>query len=85
MSLVVLILKTIGDWYTIYSAPDDYVEELITLTFQPGNTSVDFPVTSVDDTISELVERFTVTLSDPQGASLGPDFTAEVEIEDNDG
>lgn len=55
------------------TAPSDYVATSGTLTFSPGETTKAVVVMVVGDVQLEQDERFTVTLSDPVGATLGID------------
>ncbi|UVS80056.1 Calx-beta domain-containing protein [Actinokineospora sp. UTMC 2448] len=52
------------------TAPGDYAASSGTLTFAPGETSEPVTVQVVGDTVDELTENYTVTLSDPVGAGL---------------
>ena len=62
---------------------DDYTTVSRTLTFQPGATSVSFPVTASTDLIDEDQEEFSITLSNPTNdAMLGSDDSAMVFIDD---
>ncbi|MDE0003966.1 MAG: M10 family metallopeptidase C-terminal domain-containing protein, partial [Rhodospirillaceae bacterium] len=54
------------------------------ITFKAGETSKVIGIGTTDDAIREGDETFTVTLSDPTGATLGTDPTATVTIRDND-
>ena len=54
------------------------------ITFKPGETSKTIEIGTVDDTIREGDETFTVSLSGPSGATLGTDSTATVTITDDD-
>ena len=54
------------------------------ITFTAGETEKTVEVATVQDGVHEGDERFTVTLSDPSGATLGPDPTAKVVIRDVD-
>ena len=58
------------------------------LTFDSATTSIDVPVTIIDDTVFELTESFIVTLSFPgapvPGVTLDPD-SAQTTILDDDG
>ena len=65
-------------------ANEDYIPVSTTLIFEAGVTEVTFTVDTVDNLISELTETFTVTLSNPSGASVGATSTATVNINDND-
>ncbi len=53
----------------------DYTHKTVVLTFAPGTTTAPFSVALVDDEINELDETFTVTLSNPTGATIA-DATA---------
>ncbi|MGW5051623.1 Calx-beta domain-containing protein [Actinokineospora sp. NPDC004072] len=52
------------------TAPADYASAFGTVTFAPGETSKPVAVQVVGDTVDELAENFTVTLSNPVGAGL---------------
>ncbi|MDE0335549.1 MAG: M10 family metallopeptidase C-terminal domain-containing protein, partial [Defluviicoccus sp.] len=54
------------------------------IVFKAGETSKVVAIKTVDDTVHEGSETFTVTLSDPSGATLGADPTATVTVTDND-
>ena len=62
----------------------DYITSLGTITFGPNETTRNITVFIIDDVYPEGAETFTVTLSNPTGASLGPPSTATVTINDND-
>ena len=64
-------------------AGQDFVAAPGTLTFAPGSTQATIDVRTLDDDIDEPDETFTVTLSDPNGATLLDD-TATGTITDND-
>ena len=53
------------------SAGSDYTSTAGTLTFAAGTTSRTITVPIADDSVNESDETFTVTLSNPSGASLG--------------
>lgn len=60
------------------------------LTFQPGTTSVQLNVTTINDTVIEAVEQFEAFLVIPANSSAlgvreGSADTASVDIVDNDG
>ena len=62
---------------------DDYTTVSRTLTFQPGTTSVSFPVSASTDQIDEVQEDFSITLSNPTNdAVVGSDDSAMVFIDD---
>ncbi|MEA1903129.1 MAG: Calx-beta domain-containing protein, partial [Actinomycetota bacterium] len=67
---------------------DDFVLGQLTsgiLTFAPDEKAKDITFEVVGDTVVELDETFTVTLSDPDNAALNPDATeATVTIENDD-
>ncbi len=54
------------------------------VTFKAGETSRTVEVATVQDEIHEVDESFTVTLSSPSGATLGPDAAATVTIRDDE-
>ena len=54
------------------------------IVFKAGETSKVIAIKTADDTVHEGSETFTVTLSDPSGATLGTDPTATVTITDDD-
>ncbi len=54
------------------------------VTFRAGETEKTVEVATVQDEVHEGDETFTVTLSDPSGATLGTDASATVTIEDDD-
>ncbi|MGH9875569.1 MAG: NF038122 family metalloprotease, partial [Pyrinomonadaceae bacterium] len=62
----------------------DYINTVGTITIAPGETSKSFSVAIVDDSYAEGSETFTVSLSNPVGATLDPQSTATVTITDND-
>lgn len=65
--------------------PGDYSTVTQTLTFQPGQTSAQFPVQTKTDNLDELQEDFSLSLSSPtNGAVLGDDRVATVAINDID-
>ena len=62
----------------------DYTTMSGTLQFAPGEASKTIPVPTVEDTVEEQTETFTVTLSNPSGAAI-QDGTASGAITDDDG
>lgn len=62
----------------------DYAGAAGVLTFAAGETSLTISIPVIGDNVAELRETFTVTLSNPSGATLG-DATATGTITDNDG
>ena len=62
---------------------DDYTEDSGTLSFSPGDTQKTISVAITDDSLDEVNETFTVTLSNPSNAVLGAAETT-VTIIDND-
>lgn len=62
----------------------DYTTTEGTLTFQPGTTRQTIEVPTLEDDIEESDEGFTVTLRDPEGATLGSG-TGTGTIADTDG
>ena len=65
------------------TAGDDYVTEDGTLTFFQGDTLQEIYVSITDDTDDDDGETFTVTLGNPDNATLG-DGTAQITITDDD-
>ena len=65
------------------TADDDYTSASGTLTFTPSDTTRTISVPTVEDTIREEDETFSVTLSNPAGATLADD-TATGTITDDD-
>ena len=68
------------------TAPGDYTTfTAMTFTFPAGQTSITIPVDTTEDGVSELLEQFTATLSNPsEGLTVGDDDVATIEIEDDD-
>ncbi|MFL5238273.1 MAG: DUF4082 domain-containing protein [Rhizomicrobium sp.] len=62
----------------------DYTASSGTVTFAAGQVSQTISVPITNDTIPENDESFTVTLSNPTGATLGAQSTTTVSILDND-
>lgn len=54
-------------------AGSDYTARVDTLTFVPGNTSLNFLVTLNDDTIDEAIETFRAKLSNATNATIADD------------
>jgi len=66
-------------------AGSDYSSTSGTLTFSPGQTSVNFTVPIIDDVLpNEFTETVNLTLSAPNNASLGTPNPAVLEIVDDD-
>jgi uncharacterized protein YcfL len=63
----------------------DYTAVSDTLTFNPGDTLQSFSVPIIDDSIDELIEAVSLTLTNPVNASLGSPSTSTLSIVDNDG
>jgi uncharacterized repeat protein (TIGR01451 family) len=61
----------------------DYATSIGTLRFAAGETSKTIFIPIVDDNISDGNETFTLTLSNPSGASLGTNASATITITDN--
>ena len=62
----------------------DYVVAAGTLTFAPGETSQTIPVLTTEDAYVEGTETLTITLSNPQGGSLGSPNFLTLQVLDND-
>ena len=79
---VVTVEYTSGDSSAM--ALDDYLADAGILTFNPGEVSKSIDITLVNDNLSEGVEDFTVTLSNPINGTLGMTTTAIVTIDDDE-
>jgi hypothetical protein len=67
------------------TAPADYTAAPATaLTFAPGEIAKQISVPTINDTLDEPAETFTVTLSAPTNAILGAPSSALATINDND-
>jgi uncharacterized repeat protein (TIGR01451 family) len=62
----------------------DYLTTLGTLSFAPGETSRTISIPITDDAFVEGPENFNLTLTNSVGATLGPPFTSQITINDND-
>jgi hypothetical protein len=62
----------------------DYIIKLGTLRFAAGETSKNISILLVDDVRAEGTETFTVTLTNPVGATLGSPSVATLTIADNE-
>src|SRR5258708_25030261 len=62
----------------------DYLTTLGTLQFAAGETTKTISIPIIDDVYAEGAETFTITLSNPTGATLGTPATATLTINDND-
>jgi hypothetical protein len=62
----------------------DYLTANGTLSFNPGESSKAISIPIIDDAYAEGTETFTVSLSNPTGATLSAVATANVTINDND-
>jgi uncharacterized repeat protein (TIGR01451 family) len=67
----------------IASSRCDYATSVGTLHFAAGETSKTISIPIVDDNFSEGNESFTLTLSNPVGATLGSTSAATITITDN--
>ena len=63
----------------------DYEPEATVVVFQPGETEATLPIDISDDEVNELPESFSAVLSAPEGAQLGDDMVATINIMDDDG
>jgi hypothetical protein len=66
------------------TAGSDYTADSGTLTFNPGDTSKTFNVTSLDDAVYEGPETVNLALSSPYNTILGSPNTAVLTINDNE-
>src|SRR5258708_3675497 len=62
----------------------DYLTTLGTLQFAAGETTKTISIPIIDDVYAEGSETFTISLSNPTGATLGTPATATLTINDND-
>ncbi len=62
----------------------DYISTLGTVNFAAGETSKTLSILIVDDSYAEGDETFSITLTNPSGATLGPQALATITIKDND-
>lgn len=69
----------------IASSRSDYISAFGTLTFAPGETTKTFNVLIIDDLrAGEASESLNLTLSSPNGATLGSPTSAVLAIQEND-
>ena len=66
------------------AAQADFTANNGTLTFDAGDTTKTFTVATLEDSVDEVDETFTVTLSSASGANLASDATATGTITDDD-
>ncbi|MGF1601254.1 MAG: DUF4347 domain-containing protein [Thermosynechococcaceae cyanobacterium] len=66
------------------SADSDYTATSGTLYFVAGQTTQVISIPILDDALTESSETFSVTLSNPTGATLGSQTTTNITILDND-
>ena len=94
VSLTVTVSPVSGKTVTVdYATADgtassvsnsDYTSASGTLTFTAGQTLKNISVTITDDSLDEDNETFTLSLSNPENATLGSTDEATVTIEDDD-
>jgi N-acetylneuraminic acid mutarotase len=68
---------------TVASSRCDYATSIGTLRFAAGESSKTIFIPIVDDNITDGNESFTLTLSNPSGATLGTSSSATITITDN--
>ena len=66
------------------SAPGDYTAASGAVSFTPGVTQTTVNLSIVNDALIENNEAFTITLSNPNGATLGAPSSATITLIDND-
>ncbi|MFN8491660.1 MAG: Calx-beta domain-containing protein [Caldilineaceae bacterium] len=66
------------------TAPNDYIATNGALTFNPGEFSKSFSIPIVDNTVPNPNKTVNLTLSQPNGVTLGTPATATLTIIDND-
>ncbi len=62
----------------------DFIVQVGTVSFAAGETSKTFSIAIINDSYAEGTENFTVTISNPPGATLGAQSTTTVMIVDNE-
>jgi len=67
------------------SSRSDYLTSAGSLKFAAGETQKTVSIPIIDDVYAEGAETFTITLSNPTGATLGATSVATLTINDNDG
>ena len=77
----------VSNYFSIPVAGTDYVDQTYTVTFPAGETTQVITVMTLEDSLSEGIEDFSATLSNPvgDGLSIGDMGTATVTIDDDDG
>jgi hypothetical protein len=68
----------------VASSRCDYLTTIGTLHFAPNEVSKDISILIIDDAYAEGNENFTITLTNPSGATLGSTTTATTTINDNE-
>lgn len=68
----------------VASSRCDYETSISTIRFAAGETAKTLPVFIIDDSYLEGTETFSLALTGPAGATLGPQSVASVTITDND-
>ena len=66
------------------SSRSDYLTSAGSLKFAAGETQKTVSIPIIDDVYDEPDETFTITLSNPTGATLGATTVATITINDND-
>ena len=65
-------------------APEDYTATSGTLSFSPGQTSLNMPVTIIDDSLDEVNQTLSLTLSNPVNVDTITTSVSNITITDND-
>ncbi|HUQ34103.1 MAG TPA: NF038122 family metalloprotease [Pyrinomonadaceae bacterium] len=68
----------------VASSRCDYATTIGTLRFAAGESTKTIFIPLVDDAWAEGAETFTLTLSIPTGATLGPNYSATITVSDNE-
>ena len=63
---------------------EDYEPISLSVTFEPDQTEATIPIRIINDSIQESEETLTITLSDARNYSLGTEFSASLQIQDDD-
>jgi len=80
----VTVSYAVGAGGTATGGGTDYTLTAGTLTFPAGTTTVNIPLTVVDDTLDELNETVPISLSGPVGATLAAPSSHTYTINDDD-
>ena len=63
---------------------EDYEPIPLSITFEADQNEISIPIRLIDDSIQESQESLNITLSEAQNYTLGSNFTASIQINDDD-